>query len=697
MSRKQKIIVSVVGITIVLLALLGITYAYYLTRIQGNTNTNSISVTTADLKLIYGDGNGLVTAENIMPGTTIEKTFTVTNNGNAKIDNYAVYLEEVINTLSRTEDLTYELVCKSTSGSCTGTSGEFPTLAGIIITNSIDVGVTHTYKLTVTYANLDTIDQSDDMGSSISAFVQIYDMKDVVDIAGTITGAEEDDYAQINSVKKVSQIVNGKYKFAGVLPGSHTIKICRVTDINCDSPKLIKTIVVNAGTTPSVVEDTITISEASQSVNLDINLSTGETSITPIVKDYTIFSDGTLANAIESNHKITKNNTTPTFDDMATLEEGLYETEDDYGRTLYFRGAQTNNYVKFAGFTWRVVRINGDGSVRLILDGVLNTVKKEGESTSPGTYSKFNSVGDDNAYIGYMYGLAGVTESIEGCLTYDDTTTSTINITSTYSDKNSCESNGGKWVNGAYEATHANITSSLIKQKLDAFYEGYLTSSYYNNENELITNENNKDQYGNGYEEYISDTLFCADKTRASNNLSKGYGTIATYYRATNRVGITGTLKPSLKCAAVDEIVDTALTDEQLAISRYTVNQTSITNGKTTIKVNKDLKYPIALLTVDELVMAGAYKDKINDYYYLEYTTGSFFWWTMTPIQINTNPLAFMYISYYNKSLGGNGVTSNDWTNGQHSIRPVINLRNDILVDTGDGTEESPYTIKLPS
>ena len=58
MNRKSKIIVSVVGITIVLLALLGITYAYYLTRIEGNTNTNSISVSTADLKLKYDNGNG---------------------------------------------------------------------------------------------------------------------------------------------------------------------------------------------------------------------------------------------------------------------------------------------------------------------------------------------------------------------------------------------------------------------------------------------------------------------------------------------------------------------------------------------------------------------------------------------------------------------------------------------------------------
>ena len=51
MNRKQKIIISVTGIFIVLLILVGLTYAYFLTRIQGNTNTKSISVTTANLIL----------------------------------------------------------------------------------------------------------------------------------------------------------------------------------------------------------------------------------------------------------------------------------------------------------------------------------------------------------------------------------------------------------------------------------------------------------------------------------------------------------------------------------------------------------------------------------------------------------------------------------------------------------------------
>ena len=62
-----------------------------------------------------------------------------------------------------------------------------------------------------------------------------------------------------------------------------------------------------------------------------------------------------------------KNN--PTF---GKVEEGLFvqkedNTKSNYGfPTYYYRGAVTNNYVLFAGQTWRIMRINEDGSIRMI-------------------------------------------------------------------------------------------------------------------------------------------------------------------------------------------------------------------------------------------------------------------------------------------------------------------------------------------
>ena len=75
MNRRQKIIVSVTGIFLVLLILVGLTYAYFLTRINGNENTTSIGVTTANLELTYGDGNGVLLPYGVITPTAKSNTF----------------------------------------------------------------------------------------------------------------------------------------------------------------------------------------------------------------------------------------------------------------------------------------------------------------------------------------------------------------------------------------------------------------------------------------------------------------------------------------------------------------------------------------------------------------------------------------------------------------------------------------------
>ena len=89
--------------------------------------------------------------------------------------------------------------------------------------------------------------------------------------------------------------------------------------------------------------------------------------------------------------------------------KGLYYTNINTERgqtTYYFRGAVENNYVYFAGFYWRIIRINEDGSIRLIYQG----------KTVDAMYSEalieknsFNNNTEDNAYVGYMYGYPETT------------------------------------------------------------------------------------------------------------------------------------------------------------------------------------------------------------------------------------------------------------------------------------------------
>jgi hypothetical protein len=107
------------------------------------------------------------------------------------------------------------------------------------------------------------------------------------------------------------------------------------------------------------------------------------------------------------------NSETPDFSKIATTNEGLFKTQDDLGTSYYFRGAVDNNWVKFGkdssgkDIYWRIIRINGDGSIRMIYTGTTApTESTKVVMTGPGTQigtSKFNSSTDKAEYVGYMY------------------------------------------------------------------------------------------------------------------------------------------------------------------------------------------------------------------------------------------------------------------------------------------------------
>ena len=84
-------------------------------------------------------------------------------------------------------------------------------------------------------------------------------------------------------------------------------------------------------------------------------------------------------------------------------DKGLYSSLDDYGTSYYYRGNVVNNNVLFAGYKWKVVRINGDGSIRMIYNGDINS---SNDYISKAEYTTFS---DKAKYSGYMYGIASDT------------------------------------------------------------------------------------------------------------------------------------------------------------------------------------------------------------------------------------------------------------------------------------------------
>ena len=81
-------------------------------------------------------------------------------------------------------------------------------------------------------------------------------------------------------------------------------------------------------------------------------------------------------------------------------DKGLYATIDDYGTSYYYRGSVNNNYVYFAGYYWRVIRINGDGSIRLLYAG--ETKDATGEATQIGTSAFKMCIRDRNMAFAFQ-------------------------------------------------------------------------------------------------------------------------------------------------------------------------------------------------------------------------------------------------------------------------------------------------------
>ena len=84
-------------------------------------------------------------------------------------------------------------------------------------------------------------------------------------------------------------------------------------------------------------------------------------------------------------------------------EKGIFETTDDDGTSYYYRGSVEKNYAYFAGYYWRIIRINGDGTIRMIYDGTVAHPNGESSTDRQVGTCQFNSTYTDNMYVGYMY------------------------------------------------------------------------------------------------------------------------------------------------------------------------------------------------------------------------------------------------------------------------------------------------------
>ena len=350
----------------------------------------------------------------------------------------------------------------------------------------------------------------------------------------------------------------------------------------------------------------------------------------------------------ENNANVSEPQTTPGSAISADTEAVLASTQDDYGTSYYFRGAVTNNFVEYANMCWRIVRVTGDGSIKLVLynyNGLTSTNNTPSSSTpcnvTGDTYayaryegdtyeSKFNSSYNDNAYVGFMYGTAGAS---------------------------------------SYAETHANTNPSTILTNLNKWYTNVLSKQANFKDNQL------------------ADTIWCNDKSVVTDvsfdpfgieptNTNYGAGTNVNYYGALKRLvsndDDAGGDGPSLICPN---------DSNGGKLSKFTVSDTTYGNGALSGYAK------VGLLTADEIAFAGGAYKTSNSTYYIKGNTNSS-WRALSPN---------FFFGDYARVWVVNGDFSNlDYVvvDGNHGVRPSLSLESTTKV-TGEGTATNPYKVKM--
>ena len=441
---------------------------------------------------------------------------------------------------------------------------------------------------------------------------------------------------------------------------------------------------------------------------------------------------------------------------VITLDNGLYQAEDDYGTSYYYRGVIDNNWVEFgeengSPILWRIIRINGDGSIRMIYAGTKDNHTGENQRILLSDNTRvtgFNYDRYDAAYLGYMYDLKQKY--------YEDTTRSQFTgigsgtVYKFYKAPNFSETN-----NCTGEITNADgtITGTCTLKASDGYIESTLYDKFKTND---INNEYNYTCWGYGTTDANGNTtcqmVSMIDSsvnntkindiydTRANvyykGYLSYDYNTMTTnrldskikteldkwYQKVFKNTEYEGYLSDEIFCndrsttvpkddgttTTLNNQVGTSYDNANTYYGAY--NRLSYTNSSwkkkilpslkcnqkndaftvsDEVKGNGSLTYPIGLITLDEASFAGGrYGETYENYGYYLYIGQHY--WTMSPISLITP-----YASARGARVTSSGSLYYYYPSNSLGVRPVINLTSEALYAGGNGTEDNPYRIEM--
>ena len=342
MQKKQLTLV----IVSLLVVVLSVTLAYFTAQIIGKGK--DVSVSSADLKIIFTDSDGPISGSNIEPGWSDTKTFAIKNDTKTEYK-YNIVIKDLLNTFVTTGYLQYKIT--STNGGYN--MAEFKdvpkskTATDTILaySASIDVGVTQTYTVEFIYKNDESVDQSEDMGKTLS---------------GTL-------YIEMGTLPKLAE------KLLADNPTIGTRTDFNTTFTETNTGTLYKATESIAGNTPK-----------------DVYYFAGDAK-----NNWVKF--GKYQNDL-IRYRGYSSIITTSYEEYSTMDECTSASSYNTNCTEY-KYANTGDDIY-----WRIIRTNYDGSIRLLYSGT-------SPDTTEGYIgeSKFNTPDNDPMYVGYMYGTSNAT------------------------------------------------------------------------------------------------------------------------------------------------------------------------------------------------------------------------------------------------------------------------------------------------
>lgn len=237
---------------------------------------------------------------------------------------------------------------------------------------------------------------------------------------------------------KTSDSLSINYKNGNVLKikGSKSVEISIINDGEEDTQFYIEFINMrNTKGVKYILKEKDTMITSGKLDNYNTIISSSNTVSADSIKNYTIEFESSkkdtyylevnvsvesekenlLTDVILRNNEIKKGPLTQ-IGTIATEDEGLIEYHDEYETTYYFRGNVQNNYVLINNMYFKIVRINGDESVKLIFDGVLEDQKKYYESLENKTFASSPAYLYLKSWFSNMFGSGQMLSNSKYCV-----------------------------------------------------------------------------------------------------------------------------------------------------------------------------------------------------------------------------------------------------------------------------------------